>query len=112
VPKSVRIGPLRWKITTSLGSYNAFAAAENDGKALGFTQLETLTIALKPSLPDSLMRETLLHELLHAIIATQGGVFPTAKDDELEEAAVVAISPLLLSTLRANEDVLEFILGD
>jgi hypothetical protein len=112
VPKSVRIGPLRWRITTSLGSYNAFAAAENDGKALGFSQLETLTIVLKPGLPDSLLRETLLHELLHAIIQTQGGVFDVAKEEEHEEAAVAAISPLLLSTLRANEDVLEFILGD
>lgn len=112
VPKSVRVGPLRWRITTSLGDYAAFAEAENDTTAVGFTNLQSLTIALKPNLPDSLLRETLLHELLHAIIQTQGGIFTTAKKDELEEATVSAITPMLLSTLRANEDVLEFILGD
>lgn len=112
VPKTVRIGPLRWSITTSLGSYTTFAEAENDTHALGFCSLQALTIALKPGIPESLVRETLMHELLHAIIRTQGGIYETAKPDELEEATVSAISPLLVSVLRANEDVLEFILGD
>lgn len=112
VPKSVRVGPLRWRITTSLGDFHAFAEAENDTTAVGFCNLESLTIALKPNLPDSLLRETLMHELLHAIIQTQGGIFDTAKTEELEEATVSAISPMLLSVLRANEDVLEFVLGD
>jgi hypothetical protein len=110
LPKTVQIGPLLWRISSSLGDYQALASSENDLKALGFTQLETLQIVLKPGMPRVLQQETLLHELLHAIIATQGGVFTTSKEDEHEEAAVSAVSPLLLTTLRDNVALREFIL--
>jgi hypothetical protein len=110
VPKTVQIGPLLWRITTSLADYQAFALSEND-KALGFCRLEDLTIVIKPSIPTVLKQETLLHEVLHAIVATQGGVVPTAKGSELEEAFVSATSPMLLLVLRDNPDLVAFLLS-
>jgi Zn-dependent peptidase ImmA (M78 family) len=110
VPRTVQIGPLQWRISTSLADYSALMELESDTNAVGFTHLKSLTISIKPDLPPSLERETVLHELIHAIIATQGGVFATTKDDEMEEAAVSAITPLLLTTLRGNPKVSQYLL--
>ena len=112
VPKTVQIGPLLWSISTSLADYQAFALSEkDDGNALGFSRLEDLQIVIKPSIPFVLKQETLLHEVLHAIVATQGGVIPTAKGSELEEAFVAATSPMLLLVLRDNPDLVAFLLS-
>jgi hypothetical protein len=51
---------------------------------------------------------TLLHELLHAIWYAAG-----RRGEKLaEEEAIRTLSPLLLDVLKANPDVLAFLVGD
>lgn len=49
-------------------------------------------------------RETLLHEVLHAIIGT-ARIPPFGHEDDAEEAFVSMLAPLLLDTLRDNIDL-------
>jgi hypothetical protein len=109
MPKQVWIGPLRWKIKCSDKAYHAVQSLSEE-HAIGFTSVDSLTISIKPGLPRSLERETLLHEILHALYGTQGGVFKVTKRSELEEASVCALSPMLMGTLRDNPTLVSYLL--
>jgi hypothetical protein len=76
-----------------------------EGRILyGETRYGKLQLAIDPGNPLHRVRETVLHETMHAV------------DDEyglgLEEAIVDRLSRALYATLRANPDLVKFILGD
>jgi hypothetical protein len=107
LPKKILIGPLTWKIDSSLSNFNSVQVTIEP--CLGATQLESLTITLKPDMPRELERETLLHEILHACYATAGLPLDHAKPDDIEEVSVTALSPWLLVILRANPDLVAYL---
>jgi hypothetical protein len=67
-----------------------------------------MSIAVDPGKHEDYARATLLHEILHACIRSSD---PTL-DDEHEETVVAAITGPLLSMLRDNPDVLDYLTDD
>jgi hypothetical protein len=70
--------------------------------------MESMSIAVDPGKHEDYARATLLHEILHACIRSSD---PTL-DDEHEETVVAAITGPLLSMLKDNPDVLDYLTDD
>jgi hypothetical protein len=70
--------------------------------------MESMSIAVDPGRHEDYARATLLHEILHACVRSSD---PTL-DDEHEETVVAAMTGPLLSMLRDNPDVLDYLTDD
>jgi hypothetical protein len=69
---------------------------------LGLFSAETLTIYIKKDLPPSLLKDTLLHEILHALWFLSGAGAVGEEDENLEELLVGMLTPWLMSILKDN----------
>lgn len=94
LPQSVRVGPFVWTV-------------RSDPKLedFGLTCADDLEIVIRGGLPDDLRKETVLHELLHAILFAQGVPSGT------QEKWVKRLSPFLFATLRDDADLRRFLFG-
>jgi len=94
--KKVQIGPFTWTISPN--------PPEDD---LGGTDFETLTITIKddPNLDPQVTKETLFHEIIHAVLLTTA--YHRALTTEEEENMVGALSPLLFQAVQQIADDLK-----
>lgn len=67
-------------------------------------------ILLRNDQSESSLRDTLIHEALHAIVYLSGIRENLSLSHEDEEKLVVALSPWLLALLRDNPKLVEFLL--
>jgi hypothetical protein len=103
IPDAVKVGPFRYAIVADRHTLHSI-----DVEANGTTAVDLLRIHLDPDRPHDAVAVTLLHELLHAIWYAAG-----RRGEKLaEEEAIRTLSPLLLDVLKANPDVLAFLVGD
>ena len=101
-PTTVYVSPHTYTIDTSEDTALRLQADQNRGQCFKDINL----IELDTTLPDTQQAETLIHEILHAIWHTTG------LDDETdEETAVTALAPRLLSLLRENHVLTEYLTG-
>lgn len=102
-PPRVNIGPRRYTITSS--------DVTTDGHdALGLCQPSYELITLSPSQGPATMRETLLHEVMHACFHAAvpfGGLV----GDKTEEKVCSAVAPHLLDALRRNPRLVAYLLS-
>lgn len=94
-PTQVRIGPFTWSIEYS---DEALAAMDDiDGKQrLGVTCERPLRIVVGVAgRPEQAIRETVVHELLHAVNLTFAVRVPEYGDDKEEEMVATLATPLL-----------------
>lgn len=98
-PTRVKIGAHSWKVSE-------LVEIEADQWLFGRTRPRWSLIEITKGQSASQKRDTVLHEVLHAIIE-QGSTFI---EDHVEEALVRDISPLLLGVLRENPNLLKFLL--
>jgi hypothetical protein len=75
--------------------------------AYGDTDTNTLRIRVRPDLPLDLVRETLLHEVLHAVYRTAGVDSTIMREEQI----VCAISPHLMDALRRSPGLAEYLLA-
>jgi hypothetical protein len=104
-PARLHVGPHQYTV-------NVDAVRCRDLGVRGQTDADALAILLNPALPISMQRDTLLHELLHALFDVQGTDVsdrPLLDDDE-EERLVRGLAPLLLDALRRNPRLVTFLL--
>lgn len=103
-PSSVRILGQTWKVLyvedepLRLGSDSAF----------GRTFLGKQTILVDVEQAESQKRDTLLHEIHHAILLMLG----RHHDPGDGESVVATISPVMLDVLRSNPSLVAFLLAD
>lgn len=74
----------------------------------GVTRRKKTRIDFDDTVSPSQQRDTLLHEVLHAILTDSP--FRLSNDDE--ERAIRAVTPGLLAALRDNPDLVKFLLED
>lgn len=67
-------------------------------------------IRLQPKQAPGYERDTVLHEILHAVIQTSGLKTGTEWTKSQEEFVVAAITPLLLDTLQRNPKLVTWLL--
>lgn len=88
IPRYVKVGPYNVLIEQHDGYFN-----RDDERVYGEYDERNCTINLDVDASAEMIRETILHEILHAIL----GMYD--KDDE---ALVRLISPMLLQVIREN----------
>jgi hypothetical protein len=95
-PTSFVLGPSTWTIEW---------VAPQDESLLGSTDQRFQIIRVDPRQHEDGVRETLLHEMLHACHLMVG-----LADDTNCETFISVVSPTLLSVLRANPEIARYLL--
>ena len=99
LPKRVKFGPTNWDLVV-----------KQDIEPLGRTQgdltlIQVRTIGQSPAG----FRDTVLHEMLHAVFASAAMTFTFGISDEDEERMVRSLTPWLLGFIRDNPKVVAFL---
>lgn len=98
-PKYIYIGPYRYVISAS----NKLGEPDDLD---GMTDTSRGKIILRKRLSFTRKRETLLHEILHAVWDV------CALKNDNEEDMVTRIAPILLDTLRRNLDLVDWLVEE
>jgi hypothetical protein len=110
-PKKVKVGVHTYKVVIDRAAIDACSVAGGvESARLGDCNHENLTITLEPHMASSMLKETLLHEVLHACFGVIGAIEDV--DDKTEEKLVLRLSPVLMGLLRENPKLIEYILDD
>jgi hypothetical protein len=103
-PRFIHVGPYEYSVHT-----DAAAVAELDSGDDGSCDFHDVRITVNPARPEQVQRDTLLHEVLHAIGALTG--LRRDLGEEAEERVVERLSSNLLDTLRRNPELVEYLLS-
>lgn len=96
LPKVVRIGP--WK----------FDVVQRDMQdKSGLCDFDQCDIIINSRIVEQAQRETLLHEVLHAVMDATG--LDEWLGEEQTEDAVRRLSPMLLDTLQRNVELVDYL---
>jgi hypothetical protein len=101
IPKSIQVGPFNFAV--ELGELAKITLTDAHGE----TDIERLVIRLHPDRHEMIIRETLLHEILHACASVAG--LDHELGAELEEKVVRRLAPVLLDVLQRNSKLLPFL---
>lgn len=101
LPKVIEIGLHSYRVKPGIIS-------DASGSLYGRTSRGNTTIEVDHTLAPSQIRDTVLHEVLHAVIND----FPSDLDGAAEEALVRGLSPGILAVLRSNPQLVAFLLKD
>lgn len=99
-PDRLRVGPHVWRVRRR--------ALDADGELYGRTEEQRLLITIAPGRAPSQERDTLLHELLHALWSHCA----LDQDDDEQERIVRSLAPWLLAALRDNPQLVAFLLAE
>lgn len=111
-PEVIQVGPFIYTVQWDHESWSAAFDATIDAadpdvlRAYGMTDQRGSVIYINPNNAETILRETLLHEVMHAcqFVAGMPNKAPVAGEE-----FVTRISPLLLDTLRRNPDLRDYI---
>lgn len=107
IPETITLGPHAWQVLTDHDTAN-YLRHDN---ARGTTDAQSLTIRVDvDGLAATAVRETLLHEALHACWETSG--LAAHEVAEHTEQVITALAPQLLHLLRANPDLVAYLTED
>lgn len=113
MPERIQVGPHRYTVEATEAAIAKARAGGPGPSLMGQHDSHDLTIVLAPDLPASQQADTLLHELLHAVMAHSGiDAVLTNERDGLDEQVVMAVTALLLDTLQRNPDLVAFLTAD
>lgn len=105
IPVAITVGPHCYAVVLDEAALIALAANEAE-LILGNCDTKACVITLDPSAAKSQVRETLIHEVLHAVTALTA----IAGDlGEVEESVVTRLAPALLEVLRKNPDLVDYL---
>lgn len=104
-PRLVKISPYTWSIKWSR---HEVLKHHPSGDACGACDMESMSIAVDPGKHEDYARATLLHEILHACIRSSD----PRLDEDNEEIVVAAMTGPLLSMLRDNPEVVDYLMED
>ena len=108
MPESVVVGPVTYRITDRDDDWRE-AQLHGQGKrdrCWGLTWEDRALILVNVH-DEQKRRETVLHEVMHAVAATVGA---GSKKKHTEERWISMFSPLLLDTLQRNPDLIAWLL--
>lgn len=109
MPKEVIIGPYNYQVKNDKPSMDSARVRFESLEAIGFTSTHEQCIYVDPELSEDMRAEVLLHEILHAVCEATG--IGTSFEEKEEEQFIATVSPILLDTLRRNEEITNYLLG-
>ncbi len=105
MPWTLTVGPYRVRVVRDAPALLDVQATRGDRRIGDFSN-RALAITIDPALAPDIAAETLLHEMLHAVIEASGVRAP-----ELDaEGWIAAASPGLLAALRGNPSLVAYLL--
>ena len=104
-PEVVKIGPFLFTIYWDKDRMINAAWEFGSGPLSGHTDKQKLEIIINPEIDIQIQRETLWHEIKHGCYMWVA----SAIDNPSEEQIIALTTPIELSVLRENKDVLEFL---
>ena len=109
-PASVRIGPHTYAIKYDDAAVNA-AAIEIDRSINGFSDHNEHVIGLPiKGYAESALRGTLMHELLHCVLALSASWYKVVEQGkDAEESMIQSSAQLLLGVMRDNPAVVAYL---
>lgn len=107
MPKTVKIGPYVYTVSRDEAALRQHEHNRNGG-VRGCTDHQALTIFVGPDLAPGMQRQTLWHEVKHAIVDSMTMSF----DKRTDEDWIGRTSPSELAVLRANPDLVAFLLAE
>ena len=102
LPKKIKVGAMRFEVRLA-------SELADDGK-YGATNVWGQSILLQPGQAADFERDTLLHEVLHAIVA-ESGLRAWFTDQDKEEELIRVLAPALLEVLRENKSLVGYLCG-
>lgn len=107
IPDRITIGPAVYTVSTD--EVDLLRACRSDrADLLGHVDHRHLTIVLDADQAPGSLRDTLLHECLHAVLDYTGLAYEIDND----EALVRRLAPALLDLLRRNPPLVKALLSD
>jgi hypothetical protein len=103
LPHSIQVGIHTYRVNPGKHA----ARAVRDDERHGDCSTADLTIRIDTDRPQTVVAETLLHELLHATFAQAG--LREQHDDQDEERIVNPLAPLLLDVLQSNPSLIRYL---
>ncbi len=100
VPRSIRLGGKEWSVKRSRGLLAEEVSGECD--------YDNATIRLATKLSPFDLKDTLLHEVLHAILGQQSSWFRSVEE---EEQYVLAIATGLTGVLQDNPEFAQWLIA-
>ena len=104
-PDVIWIGAFPYTVTYSKAAIDAISV-DKHSPLLGNTDHHNLSIIIDDTMAEQMIRDTLLHEILHAIWATSGLI---EFDDLTQEQMVSTVAPQLVYVLRSNPDLVAYL---
>lgn len=109
-PKKIKIGIHEYKIIVDKAAIDACSVAGGAEARLGECNNEMLTITMEPNQAPSMLRETLLHEALHAAFHLVGASEDI--DEKTEEKLVLRLAPVLMGVIKENPKFIHYLLDE
>jgi hypothetical protein len=106
-PSRVIVGPFPYVVLTDPKHVAKARRRAHDGR-LGETDTTHLQIMVDAELPVAQVRDTVLHEVLHAVTWTVGGW----RKGDGEDDYIGRVSPILLDTLRRNPQLVAYLTAE
>lgn len=105
-PRKIHVGPHTYRVVVDTAAMNAESV--DAGEALvGRCCRRSQTIYVEPDQHPSQRRDTLLHEVLHAVASVTA--LESEWGDEREEEIVLRMTPALLDVLRRNPRLVAYL---
>lgn len=96
-PGTIDVGPHRYRVVVDHDGL-----LDSDHKA-GHCSASRLVIAVDADQEPSQMADTVVHEVVHALLAVSG------LDDDIEERVCLALGPGLLGVLQDNPELVRWL---
>lgn len=109
LPVELEIGPHRYEVIADRAALDAICRAQRTD-LLGHTDSRLNTIAVAPDQAGAQLRDTLLHEALHAIFDYIG--LSHDWGPALEEHVICRLSPAVLELMRRNPVLVNYLIAD
>lgn len=107
-PTHIKVGAAVYRVRSSKKAWRRRLSKSGEAHTTrGATSVHKHTIWMDPSGAEALVRETLVHELLHALLDDSG--CPITTDEENEETWIRALSPRLYAALVENPDLVAYL---
>lgn len=118
-PTKIDIGGITWKIDWLTNKQWKKRFSEEYQEKQGLSDWSELTISIRREIAKGyylhplMERETLLHEILHSVLAhtDMNNSMKGLKKTDIEEAVVGSLAPTLLAVLRNNEKLREWLMA-
>ena len=107
LPTTVKVGPYIYSVSTN---ESELRREETNGRVhlRGCTDSQHLKIMIDATLAVGMQRQTLWHEVKHAIV----DVLTMSNDKRSDEDWIARTAPMELAVMRENPSLLAFMLGE